>query len=682
MDKIKQDYEEFYSDATVRADSDGNWMIAAMFELFGDVAMENGDVEELDYTPYKSQRSRIDGYQFDSETGTVTIAIADFRDSDSLEKLNSSDISTAFKRAENFVSNSFTNKFVSSLEESGSGFQVAYLLMSEKQNISRIRFLLLSNALLVSRMTGLQNKDKDGIVYSYSVLDFGRYSDIINSRTGNEPVVVDIVELGHPPLPYLLAASDQNEYESYLLAISGDLLAKIYSEFGPRLLEQNVRTFLQARGKVNKGIQQTLKNDPEMFFAYNNGLTATAANIEICPLPNGGQGISRINNLQIVNGGQTTASMLYAQDKNKTDLSKVYIQAKLSVINEDRIGDVVPKISRFANTQNRVSEADFFSNHPFHVRIEKFSRRISAAPQEGQFAQSKWFYERARGQYKDCQAYLTEAKKRAFLVEYPRQQMITKTDLAKYENSFAREPHIVSSGAQKNFIDFAKKISTRWKQSDIYFNEQWYRDAVGKAIIFKELDRMVRAAEWYENSYKANIVTYSIAWLVQHLETRNHAELDFSRVWQNQSISSDLRSVLATVSRKVSEKIQDTQNDVRNVTEWCKKKSCWEILKNFPIDVDGQLLEKFSKNKGEIDEIKRDAKKTQTIDNNISDEIFVYQLGEKWREIREYAMANELLTSKQDQFISRILSGKPPTTTQTKHLMEVLEKVKSSGMEI
>ena len=157
--------------------------------------------------------------------------------------------------------------------------------------------------------------------------------------------------------------------------------------------------------------------------------------------------ITSIENLQIVNGGQTTASMLYARDKDKTDLSEVFIQVKLSVISEERIDEVVPKISRFANTQNRVSEADFFSNHPFHVRIETFSRRISSPPRDGQFAQSKWFYERARGQYKDGQAYLSEAKQQ-FLTEYPRQQMFTKTDLAKYEVSFG-SPHIVSQGAQK-----------------------------------------------------------------------------------------------------------------------------------------------------------------------------------------------------------------------------------------
>ena len=150
--------------------------------------------------------------------------------------------------------------------------------------------------------------------------------------------------------------------------------------------------------------------------------------------------------------------MLYARDKDKTDLSEVFIQVKLSVISEERIDEVVPKISRFANTQNRVSEADFFSNHPFHVRIETFSRRISSPPRDGQFAQSKWFYERARGQYKDGQAYLSDAKRKQFLTEYPRQQMFTKTDLAKYEVSFAGKPHIVSQGAQKNFISFASKV--------------------------------------------------------------------------------------------------------------------------------------------------------------------------------------------------------------------------------
>ncbi|ADE39540.1 AIPR family protein [Candidatus Puniceispirillum marinum] len=354
MSKLEEFHKEFFAEATIRADSGGDWMLASMFEMFEEIASENGDVEALDYTPHRSQGAKVDGYHFEQETGTITIAICDFRNNPDIQKLNASDITTAFKRAETFISNSFLPNYVSSMEESSAGFQLAYLLMTEKRSISRIRLILFSNAEISTRLKGLENKKIDNITLSYNVLDFSRYFDIVHSRTGNEPVEIDIVELGGHPLPFLSAAKDAGDYEAYLLAIPGNLLAKIYSEYGARLLEQNVRTFLQARGKVNKGIQNTLKQEPEMFFAYNNGLTATASGVEISTSSDGIEKITSIKNLQIVNGGQTTASMLYARDKDKTDLSEVFIQVKLSVISEERIDEVVPKISRFANTQNRV----------------------------------------------------------------------------------------------------------------------------------------------------------------------------------------------------------------------------------------------------------------------------------------------------------------------------------------
>ena len=207
-----------------------------------------------------------------------------------------------------------------------------------------------------------------------------------------------------------------------------------------------LRTFLQFRGKVNKGIRNTIQNEPEMFFAYNNGLTTTAESVET---DKARERIRSVTNFQIVNGGQTTASIFTATKKDKAALSKVYVQVKLTVIPPERAEAVVPRISEYANTQNKVSAADFFSNHPFHLRIEELSRRIWAPSPTGGLRETHWFYERARGQYANAQANLTPAKQREFLAKNPRSQMFTKTDLAKFEYSMSMRPHIVSLGAQE-----------------------------------------------------------------------------------------------------------------------------------------------------------------------------------------------------------------------------------------
>ncbi|WP_234911303.1 AIPR family protein, partial [Vibrio anguillarum] len=130
-------------------------------------------------------------------------------------------------------------------------------------------------------------------------------------------------------IPILKASGGSDALESYLAVIPGKQLAEIYDKWGPRLLEANVRSFLQVRGKVNKGIRDTIRDEPHMFFSYNNGLSATADNIEIDKTDSGYQLVS-VNNLQIVNGGQTTASLYAASKALKEQIQQVFVQMKLT----------------------------------------------------------------------------------------------------------------------------------------------------------------------------------------------------------------------------------------------------------------------------------------------------------------------------------------------------------------
>lgn len=213
---------------------------------------------------------------------------------------------------------------------------------------------------------------------------------------------------GIPCLPAHIKSAD---YESYLMVMPATILGDLYEKYGDRLLEQNVHCFLQARGKVNKGMRSTILTDPEMFFAYNNGITATAREVITEPKTDGIY-IREIKDLQIVNGGQTTSSLFHASRKDKASLEKIFVQMKLSVVDSEKGEEVIPRIFEYANTQNKVNAADFFSNHPFHIRMEEFSRRLWAPPQQGALRERKWFYERARGQYSDAQAKISKAEKK------------------------------------------------------------------------------------------------------------------------------------------------------------------------------------------------------------------------------------------------------------------------------
>ena len=356
-------------------------------------------------------------------------------------------MNTIFRRLANFLRHALDHKWRDALEETSPAFGLADLLSKRWSGIGRVRLFLITNRELSERVDGREADELDGRTITYSVWDIGRLYRQATVGRGREDIDVDLAGSFGGPLSVLPAQQLAADHESYLAIVPGQVLAAIYDRWGTRLLEQNVRVFLQHRGKVNKGIRATIENEPNMFFAYNNGITATAEKVEI-DVDDGRLLLRRVKNFQIVNGGQTTAA-IHAAQRGKVDVSQTFVQMKLSVVDPERANRLVPKISEFANSQNRVSAADFFANHPFHVRMEGFSRRIHAPSQDGTFRQSKWFYERARGQYADARGGLTPAQRKKFDLENPRRQLFTKTDLGKFVNVWEERPHEVSLGAQK-----------------------------------------------------------------------------------------------------------------------------------------------------------------------------------------------------------------------------------------
>ena len=422
-------------------------------------------------------------------------------------------------------------------------------------------------------------------------------------------------------------------------------MAAIYDKWGPRLLEANVRSFLQARGKVNQGIRNTIRDEPHMFFSYNNGLSATADAIEMEQTDQGLQ-LVRADNLQIVNGGQTTASLHAARKAFAEQLDRVHVQMKLTIVPREQSELVVPRISEYANSQNKVNAADFFANHPFHIRTEELSRKVLARG-EGGYRDTKWFYERARGQYADERGRRTIAERKKFDAEFPRSQFLTKTDLAKFENTWACMPHIVSLGAQKNFAEFAKHIGKRWGSEGAAFDELWFKRMIAKAIIFRATEKLVSGAEWYEGGYRANIVTYAIAKLVHDAEEQDMV-VDLDAVWRCQDVSPDLKAALLVAAAEAQDVITRPPEGVRNFSEWAKKQACWKGLEDrklsYPEQVDRVLISPDLAN-----ERAREARSDKAIETSVEAELEVHRLGAAfWAEARNWARERGLLSPREN----------------------------------
>jgi hypothetical protein len=684
-DDIDKFYKDFFQDIRASADAEGDFMEASFVERFCDHLIDAGEFDTYDPGHYRAAKGmRVDGYAGDpvEEEGVLTLLISDFNQDEKLATLTKTDMTAIFKRLENFYIKARDPDFGYELEETSPGFGMAEMISSRVNDILRVRFYLLSNRKLSALVKGMEEGEIDGTPVTYHVWDLSRLHRMVQSGKGKEDMDIDLAEEYQQTIPCLPAHLSDASYEAYLAVVPGDLLASIYDKWGTRLLEQNVRCFLQARSNVNKGIRSTILSEPEMFFAYNNGVTATAESVELVDV-NGQKAIKSIRNLQIVNGGQTTASIFSASKKDKADLGSIFVQMKLSVIPAEKTVEVVPKISEYANSQNRVNAADFFANHPYHVRVEEFSRRLWAPCAEGSFKETKWFYERARGQYLDEQALKTPSQKKKYQEEYPRVQMFSKTDLAKYENVWCFIPYVVSQGAQKNFGNFASVIGKDWESRKDDYNELYYKCLVAKAIMFKRLEKIISNLDWYKKDpgYRANIVAYTLSWLGHHVDEQGKM-INFIDVWEKQDVSPAIISAMEVVAKEVRNSLVDTPPGISNVTEWAKKPGCWERIKiiNIPLAAafDKELIKK-----GEMKEKKKSASKLQKMDDGIAAQNRVFEIGGNgWLQILNWAQAQSLVGGK-DLDMLKVASNIPnkvPSEKQSIRLINLLSEFEAEGL--
>lgn len=685
-DELATDFDTFWDELDLEVEASGELSPAAFFSIFARLAADNGDCADLSYTPVTREGRggfQIDGMALDLERNELHVAVCDFRQSRELETVNAREIESHFMRASRFIEIASQHDFISALEEESPAFQAAYPIFESLQKVRRIRILLLTNARLAIRSQPEAIGEILGIPVVRNILDLRRYGEIMRSRGAPEPIEINFETLNNGPLACLPAHGSSGTYEAYLVVLPGELLAKIYGLWGARLLEQNVRSFLQAKTKVNRGIIETIQNYPGMFFAYNNGITATASGICTVPLKGGGLGISSIRNLQIVNGGQTTASILYAKDNSKTaDLSEVFVQMKLSVVTPELIEEVVPDISRFANTQNKVSEADFFSNHPFHVEMEKLSRRLPAPPKPGSFVGTKWFYERARGQYRYGQASGQLSDRRKFEVEFPRDQVISKTEVAKYVLTFDQLPHIVSRGETKFFLDFAERIGTEWAANQENFNDAYFKSLIAKAIIFRHLDKQIGRSDWYKDDrgYKAQTVTYSIAWLIHHLEKELSRGLDLMRIWNEQGLPTELDELLMHIAPRIAIELRNAPPTVKNVGEYCKQKICWDAICTLNLSI--PFYESVSIPQEDVRKGLRDAREIKRTDKDIEFDILLTKIPAAVGQIVDFARSRRLLSPKSNAALTKLARGKLNLAIPERNAMKnLVQRMQEAGFD-
>lgn len=644
-----------------------------------------GEIETFDRASFDGFSGRkivrVDGSGGDPRDaeGVLSVMICSFQESQEPITINGADVKRLFSYLANFLSAIHQTGFCSDLPKGSPSAGLADTIATAWDSITKIKLILITNAIYSARTDAVPAGKIGDIPATYNIWDLSRFYRYESSGQAREDLVINFEEDYGSSVPALAASNSGDDYESYLMVIPGAQLAEIYDKWGARLLESNVRSFLQARGKVNQGIRDTIKSEPTMFFSYNNGLSATADSVET-RLGSHGLRLTSATNLQIVNGGQTTASIHAAKRLSPESLQEVYVQMKLTVVPNERSDEVVPKISQYANSQNKVSVADFFSNHPFHIRIEEYSRRVLAPAIENTNRETKWFYERARGQYLVERAKRSDAERRRFDMEFPKAQLFTKTDLAKAELSFRSMPDTVSKGAQKNFSAFSQQIGDLWTKSANRFDETWYRRLVAKLIVFRHLEKIVPRQDWYLGGYRANIVTYAIAKLVSDAEQLGLL-IDLDEVWKSQAVPDELNQALLHAAREASAVLNEPILGMKNISEWAKKQPCWEILNNRKIQYGSSLRYCLVKQE-EAKAVERDGRREAALVSGIEAQTkVVSEGGDYWSRLRAWGAANGKFSPKHDGIlkICAMIPSRLPSERQCLAALEILERARLEG---
>ena len=591
--KVEEFYKELFQEikSTQASEEYGGIQEQIFTQLAIDLLADAGETENARICFDRKEDTlgrtmhKLNGYAISENYETLDLFVTVFKGVEEPFTLTKQEAESSMNQVERFFRNAVYKDYINELEESSEVFDLAHTLAEVKEVrefLSRVNIFVLSNGVFKSDIKA--NKTISGYSIFTRIIDIG-YLFNLSDQT-HVPIEINFENYGGI-LPCLESPSENDDYESYLALIPGATLANIYEEYGSRLLEQNVRSFLQFTGKINKGIRKTIKEEPHMFLAFNNGIAATADELSLQDMPGGGKAIVWAKDFQIVNGGQTTASVYHTWKKDKAEIDKIFVQTKLTVVKKrDNFNEIVNRIAEYANTQNKVSTSDLSSNKPFHVELEKISRSVWAQPVEGSNIQTRWFYERARGQYKNARLKegLTSSKRKSFDLKNPRSQIITKELLAKYVNTYqeiwngkrlAIGPHVVVRGSQKNYIQFLN-FNMPDKPDNVF-----YEDVVAKAIMFKNAEKLYGVNPNAIGDMRYITVPYSLSLL----NLKTDYKIDLYKIWKNQGISEKMKSVLYNLMELVETFIK------RNAPgalygEWAKKEECWNAIKenNFGID--------------------------------------------------------------------------------------------------
>jgi hypothetical protein len=702
MDELLKYHQELFDLCSIGAEANATFPQEGFFEYVHEMLGEAGVLDNIEYCPYVNSRLgiKIDGYSWNELEKVINIICLDYtNERDDVQSLSNENIKKAGERVTRFIKKIGDDKFYANLATTDPGREALDLISEFIDSAIKFRVVLITDKTLSTRVKKIEMASIIGLPTVLEIWDLDRLKLLDGSDSDFEEFNVDLTKWSKG-VKVLPANTLSDGVSTYLGVMPGHLLSEIYNEFGQRLLESNVRTFLDFRAGTNRGMRKSLLQEPENFFAYNNGITVTGSKIETQTF-DGQIHVTKIENMQIVNGGQTTAAIYFSPREKGSikglneekyfkdiDLQKVYVQMKLTVVGDKETSDAMKSnIATFANSQNSIQLSDLVSNHPFHLNIESRSRN-QLVPSGEDGIPTKWFYERARGQYNTQKRALAGPQIRKFEMEYPKHQVFSKTDMAKYENTWRMKPHIVKRGAQANLKSLGSEIISEFDKNPDDFGVNFYKDLVSKMILFRRADKAIQFSVWYKENkgLKAETVTYTLA-LIRHSILKTGRDINLDLIYQKQALSTSLLALIVSTAQDVKQHIEDPifRDGVANQSEFCKSERGWKKIQNIGVDLSKLNSEDYIDEQQKSERIK-DQQANIVVSKTISFTEQVLQVTEtEWTLIAKYnasiyppSHANVGIPIKCAAFLK---GGSMPSDRQLKLAIEIRKNAYSDGFD-
>lgn len=693
----KQFIEDIRNDASLNGTDPESFFIERALTDLEEIGELNDPIPmSVEIRNSKRQILSFDGYSYDEADGALVLIASEFTNQlDNAPTLTNTRIEELVSYMQRFIEEAVNGNIRSFCDDSDPAINIANEFRKKigkgmtATEILRFKFVIISNYTLSKQVKNLSQPDFLDRPVDLNVWTLERFFQTFVSNS-SEILEIDTNDFDCEGIPCLKAdLGVQSNYDAYLGIIPGKFLADIYLKYGSKLLQGNVRAFLSFRGNVNKGIRSTIMKEPENFFTYNNGIAIVARAVKFSPDKTK---IVFFKDLQIINGGQTTASLASAIIKKEAlkGMDTLYVPMKLTVLNVDddmseeqvqNYNELTKTISECANSQNAVKPADFFSNHPFHVKMEQLSHKVMAPPVGGNPYQTVWFYERSRGKWEQEQMKLTAHQRDLFKQKNPKDQLITKEKLAKCYNAILMHPDQVCKSSADNFKVFAPYIDGIYENDRDSINDEFFKKCVCSIIIFDKLDKLISKEDWYpKGGNKAQITPYTISKLMTLLP--KGTDLDWVSIWNKQTLYPALATELLRLAYFTHRYLEEKAGGglVRSLSRLV---GTWSDFKAVEYNLsDAFVSSLISKEETKANE--QAAKRVHKFNSKIDASLEIFKMGAPyWMNFYHALTKEELLSYGDCDFVKGIASwisrGSLPTSAQCKRLLKIVEKAEDKG---